>query len=72
MNQQNHKAALIAKRDELLARLAAIENDYRRGLDADAEEQALELENAEVLDAIAQSAAEELERIEAQLAALEE
>jgi hypothetical protein len=70
MNQQNDKAGLMAKRDELIARLTAIESDYRRGLDADAEEQALEMENAEVLDAIAQSTAEELESVEAQLAAL--
>jgi hypothetical protein len=69
--RQNEKAALMARRDELRARLAAIESDYRRGLDADAEEQALELENAEVQAAIAQSTADELQRIEAQLAALE-
>lgn len=72
MNQQTEKATLIAKRDELRARLAAIEGDYRRGLDADAEEQAQELENAEVQAAIAKSTAEELERIEAQLAALQD
>jgi hypothetical protein len=72
MTQLHDKASLMAQRDALRARLAAIEDDYRHGLDADSEEQAQELENAEVQAAIAQSTAEELDRIEAQLAALEQ
>ena len=64
------KQTLLEKRDELRARLAAIEKDYRQGLDADSEEQAIQLENAEVLDGIAKAAAEELQRVEAQLAKL--
>ena len=66
----DEKTQLLAKRDELRARLTAIEADYKSGLDADAEEQAQQLENAEVLEGIAKAAAEELEAIEAKLATL--
>lgn len=61
---------LIAKRNELREKLKAIESDYRRGLDPDSEERAVQLENAEVLDGIAKAAAEELARIEEELAKL--
>lgn len=61
---ENDKQQLIAKRDELIARLEAIEQNYRRGLDSDAEERAVQLENADVEEAIAKSTAEELQRIE--------
>lgn len=63
---------LLDKRDTLRSRLEAIEKDYRQGLDADSEEQAQQLENAEVLDGIAKAAADELRQIEAKLAALPE
>ena len=66
----NDKQALLAKRDELRERLESIEKDYQQGLDADSEEQAIQLENAEVLAGIAKATAEELERIEGQLAQL--
>ncbi|MDT8405272.1 hypothetical protein [Sulfuriflexus sp.] len=59
---------LVARRDELRARLEAIENDYRQGLDRDTEEQALQLENAEVLAGIARIAAEELTEIQKRIA----
>lgn len=62
---------LQAQRDSLRERLTAIESDYRQGLDADFEEQAVQLENAEVLDGIAKSTAEELKRVEDELARLE-
>ena len=62
------KSQLIAKRDELRARLKSIEEDYRRGLDADSEERAVQLENAEVLAGIAKAISEELRQIEEQLA----
>ena len=65
------KEQLLEKRDELLARLESIEKDYRQGLDSDSEEQAQQLENAEVLEGIARATAEELSRIEEQLAQLE-
>ncbi len=61
---------LEAKRSELIERLEAIERDYRQGLERDAEEQAIQLENAEVLEGIARSARAELDRIEKELAAL--
>jgi hypothetical protein len=64
------RAQLIKKRDELRQRLDNIERDYRQGLDADAEEQAIQLENAEVLEGIAKSTSEELQAIEQQLAEL--
>ncbi|WP_126456588.1 hypothetical protein [Sulfuriflexus mobilis] len=59
---------LIARRDELLKRIEAIETDYRQGLDADSEERAVQLENAEVLEGIGKAAVEELEEIEKKLA----
>ena len=59
---------LLTRRDELLARLGAIEQDYKQGLDADSEERAVQLENAEVLDGIGKAAAGELEEIEKKLA----
>jgi len=64
------KEQLIKKRDELRSRLEAIKNDYQQGLDADIEEQAIQLENAEVQEAIAKAAFEELQRIEEELAKL--
>ncbi|MCW8983012.1 MAG: hypothetical protein OQK13_03120 [Gammaproteobacteria bacterium] len=58
------RTKLINKRDELRARIDKIEADYREGLDADSEERAQQLENAEVLEGIAKAASEELQRIE--------
>ncbi len=68
--RQAERERLLAQRDALLDRLESIKRDYRRGLDADAEEQALELENAEVLEGIGRAARDELERIERRLAQL--
>lgn len=64
------KQKLIEKRNELRARLEEIEKGYRQGLDKDAEEQAQQLENAEVVAGIAKALAEELRQIEEQLADL--
>ena len=61
------KTGLLAKRDELKARIEAINRDYRSGLEADSEERAVQLENAEVLDGIAKAAVEQLEEIERKL-----
>lgn len=58
---------LLKKREELRKRLQAIKDDYARGLDADFEEQAVQLENTEVLDGIAKATTGELEWIERQL-----
>jgi hypothetical protein len=65
------KNELLAKRQELLDRLEAINLDYRRGLDADSEERAMQLENAEVLEGIARAAQQELDRINQELAAFD-
>ena len=54
---------LIAKRDELLNRVESIKKDFRRGLNKDSSEQAVELENAEVLDEIARVSMEELAKV---------
>jgi hypothetical protein len=58
------------QRDVLRKRLEEIEQDYKKGLSADSEEQAVELENAEVLDGIAKATAEELQKIEEELSTL--
>lgn len=61
------KAALLKQRDQLRERLEAIEQDYKKGLSADSEDQAIELENADVLAGIAKATAEELQLVEDQL-----
>jgi len=66
------KQQLIARREVLRERLEAIHRDYGQGLDRDAEEQAQQLENAEVLEGLEKSAAEELEAVEKRLAELGE
>lgn len=60
-------AELTKRRDELRARLDSIETEYRSGLSPDSDEQAIQLENAEVLAGIAKATADELARIEARL-----
>jgi len=60
--------ALKSKRNELIDRLDQIKKDYKQGLDADSEERAVQLENAEVLEGIAQATRDELDRIERELA----
>ena len=61
---------LIQSRDELLKRLAAISKDLRGGLDADSKEQAIQLENMQVLQEIARVTQENLQQINKQIAAL--
>ena len=58
------KTELFAQKQALEQRLNAIHADYRRGLSADSGEQALQLENAEVLAEIARVTRAELARIE--------
>ena len=58
---------LRQRRDELQKRLDAIKADYRRGLSADSDEQAIELENADVLAEIGRVAANELAQVEQEL-----
>lgn len=62
--------ALRARRSELVMRLRAIRSDLGRGLDRDAEEQAIELENMDVLQEISRVAEQELQDIEVRLAEL--
>ena len=57
------EATLIAKRDELLTRLDNIKSNLTRGRSADSQEQAQELENAEVVDALGNEARKELHLI---------
>lgn len=55
--------ALISKRDELMARLENIKSNITRGRSADSQEQAQELENAEVVDALGNETRHELHLI---------
>jgi phage/conjugal plasmid C-4 type zinc finger TraR family protein len=55
--------ALIVKRDEVVARLENIKKNLTGGRSADSQEQAQELENAEVVDALGNEARLELSRI---------
>ncbi len=59
---------LLTRKAELTQRLQAIRADLARGLDADSEEQAVQLENMEVLQEIGRLAENELESIEKALA----
>ena len=61
---------LEARCDELVRRLKAIHRDIGRGLEKDFEEQAIQLENLEVLQEIARLAEVELRELEIKLAGL--
>ncbi len=61
---EERRQQLVQKRDELRERLNAIQKDMAGGLDRDWEEQAVQLENVEVLDEIARVTSEELHKIE--------
>ncbi|MDX1693127.1 MAG: hypothetical protein R3208_05145 [Ketobacteraceae bacterium] len=65
------KNELSKRRDELITRLEAIRKDIGQGLDADLEEQATQLENAEVLEEISRVTAEELNDIQSAIERLE-
>jgi len=67
---KNEAEALLTRKRELLDRLAAIRADISSGLDTDSEEQAIQLENFEVLQEIQRLAEEELKTIELKLAKL--
>ena len=62
-NKQTYNE-LIAKRDELKQRLEKIKQDFKKGLDADSGERAVQLENADVLNEIARTTEEELLSLE--------
>ncbi len=61
---------LIQRRDELMKRLDAIGKDLRGGLDADSKEQAIQLENMQVLEEIARVTQVNLQQINKQISAL--
>ena len=61
---------LKSERDRLRKKLAAIEDEYRKGLAPDSEDRAIDLENAEVLEGISRATAEELAKIEKRLSEL--
>jgi len=65
------RAELIAKKQELQARLERIGANLRRGFDSDSKEMAKELEDSEVVDALGNEAREEIARISATLARIE-
>ena len=67
---ENTRDELLSRRKELAERLDAIRADLESGLDADAEEQALQLENLEVLQEIQRLAESELKAIDEELARL--
>lgn len=67
MLTDSERKNLVAERNRLKSRLKDIKNDYRRGLDSDSGERAVQLENAETLTEIQRVTTEELERIEALL-----
>ncbi|NND90088.1 MAG: hypothetical protein HKN42_04430 [Granulosicoccus sp.] len=70
MSEAVDKETLRARRAQLSERLAAIRRDIGRGLDRDSSEQAVELENAEVLEEIARVTQVEIDGIDEQLAKL--
>ena len=62
-NHSAIEAALRDKREELQDRLNRITSDIRSGLHRDTEEQAVELENAQVLDALGNETRSELSKV---------
>ena len=72
MTRQQDRETLIGKRDELLERLERIRDDLNSGLEADSEEQALQLENRDTLLEIARVTEEELEAVLRQLKEISE
>jgi len=70
VDAKNEKQELVEQRDALNNRLDAIQKDYQQGLDADSEERAIQLENAEVLDGIYKATMEELQLVEKRLSEL--
>ncbi len=64
----SQQAQLLARQAELRQRIAAIQQDYAAGLDADAEERAQQLENADVLAEISRVANEDLIQVTQELA----
>ena len=70
MSQTRQK--LLQRKTELQDRLQAIRADLGRGLAADSKEQAIQLENMEVLQEINRLAEVELAQVEKELALLDD
>ncbi|MGA0264422.1 MAG: hypothetical protein ACO3KY_00900 [Lysobacterales bacterium] len=70
-NMERSLEELLARRDELRGRIKAIHRDLARGIGQDYEEQAIKLENLEVLQEIARVAEKELHEVEVTLADLQ-
>ncbi|MFK7815204.1 MAG: hypothetical protein AB8B92_02615 [Gammaproteobacteria bacterium] len=58
---------LLTKQHELIDRVTAIKRDFESGLDPDLEEQAVQLENYEVLHKLLEQANAELDKIDEKL-----
>jgi RNA polymerase-binding transcription factor DksA len=58
---------LLTKQHQLIERVTAIKLDFEKGLDPDLEEQAIQLENYEVLQRLLEQANLELDKIDEQL-----
>ena len=71
MSDENKKADLLQKKQELEERLKKIQQDIAGGLNPDFSEQAVQLENRDVLLEIARVTEEELETIKKQLSKLD-
>ena len=67
MMPNQNKETLVRKKEELSERLERIQADLAEGLDADFEEQAIQLENRDTLLEIARVTEEELEEVLKQL-----
>jgi RNA polymerase-binding transcription factor DksA len=61
------RQVLVDRRRELRERVEAVRKDFAGGLDPDLDEQAIQLENAEVLNELLREALSELEEIEQKL-----
>ena len=68
MTEASDRDALLTKRDDLLKLISEIKRDLGRGLDANLNEQAVQLENMEVLQELLRVATSELEEVSMQLA----
>lgn len=64
---EDSREALQHQREEIMQRIDAIKSDYANGLDQDLDDQAMQLENAEVLEALLKQAYEELKVIDRKL-----
>jgi len=64
------KKKLFDKRNELLKRIASVEQDFRSGRSTDSEDQAAEVENEDVLIGLQHEAQEELINVDKALSRL--